>query len=273
MKIPRIFNLFLVVGFISSFFLVLTFNTTSLDAATTPCNPNNSAGSPVVGYIQITTNGVPSCVRECTSRPNSGIAANSTDCVETDLGLGNINLSNFFPKLSFNDLISSISTIILAVLVIFLGFKVIFAGYKWINNDNQDKNKKEAIKSITNGVIGIVISFAAYFVVLFVRSLFGIGGNEQLVNCANLYFKDINSYQTNYFAASQAPSNPLDSATPEFSRCIQLSGKSGVLSQKAIYALFVHNIDTQCPFTAVGQIQVTDRQKLNQCFIDELNKL
>lgn len=206
------------------------------------------------------------CINNGTVVP--GIASNSTDCVEKNFGLGNIDLSNFFPKLSFNDLIGAISTIILAVLVIFLGFKIIIAGYKWINNDAQDKSKKEAIKSITNGVVGIVIAFSAYFVVLFIRSLFGIGGNEQLVNCSNLYFRDAVSFHKNM------SSTTLSNTTDEFQRCIKLSGSESALSNN--YSVFTANITRKCSLYYMSNLtsfSIVNRQKLSQCFIDQLNNL
>ena len=197
------------------------------------------------------------------------LTADSSLCVECQLygkctpDTG-INASDLSFKVSINGLISLISTSILALLVILFGFKIILAGYKLVNNDAQDKSKKEAIKSISNGVIGLVIAVSAYLIVIVIRSIFGIGSSEQLVNCTNLY---IASKPNVYFT------NTFEETTPEFQRCIKLTGYDSKLSIPAKYVTFKSKFYSDCNqfFTLkTDSIVAADQAKLQQCFIDTI---
>ena len=211
--------------------------------------------------------------------------SSSGDCVATDLQLNKVDLRRFFPTLSFNDLISSVATLILVGLVILFGFRIILAGFKWVNNDAQDKAKKDAIKSITNGIIGIAITFFAYFIVIFVRSV--TAGNDQLVSCASLYVRDVNSYNQNLDAGIN--NKGISGSTDEFQRCMRLAGKYDVFTDVIKYNKFTQGIFNDCQGptkyfhlenqtnstapTGNSVIVVTDASKLNQCFIDQINKI
>ncbi|MEI7603405.1 MAG: hypothetical protein WCJ19_00040 [bacterium] len=201
----------------------------------------------------------------------------SADCVSNGFGFDAIDLRRFFPSLSFNDVISSTATIILIGLVILFGFRIILAGFKWVNNDGQDKSKKDALKGIINGVVGIAITFSAYFIVLFVRSL--TAGNDQLVNCANLYYRDTNSYITNYNAGV---ADTFGNASEEFTRCMKLAGWADTLSASGKFSTFTTNLDNNCkqyltssPNSSgiVKGIEIKDKNNLQQCFVNELKKL
>ncbi|MEI7603404.1 MAG: hypothetical protein WCJ19_00035 [bacterium] len=192
-------------------------------------------------------------------------------CLEIESGANKINASGFFPNFNFNDIIGVVTTILLALLVIILTFKIVLAAFKWANNDGQDKNKKDAIKSISNGIVGLIISFSAYFVIIIIRGFFNI--DTQLIQCSNLYFKNATSYENNSSAAS------ITTSESEFKKCIDLAGKTNVLSDSTKYSGFISNIQKNCSpkyyeyLSSTKEIKVYDNQKLNQCFADELKKL
>jgi len=196
----------------------------------------------------------------------------TADCISNNLGFNLIDLRRFFPNLPFNDLVSSVSTIILVGLVIFFGFRIILAGLKFVNNDGQDKSKKDAIKSISSGAIGILITFSAYFIVLFVRSF--TAGGDNLVNCATLFYG--NSYDT-YHQNSAAPN--LAGTTSEFNKCIILSGKDGQLNVGNTYEKFASQMtDDRVCAKYISKLdnftfQINDADSLRKCFVNVINNL
>ena len=194
----------------------------------------------------------------------------TADCISNNLGFNLIDLRRFFPNLPFNDLVSSVSTIILVGLVIFFGFRIILAGLKFVNNDGQDKSKKDAIKSISSGAIGILITFSAYFIVLFVRSF--TAGGDNLVNCATLYYSD--SYSQNIIAQI------VSASSSTFNKCIVLSGKDGQLNNTSTYSTFKKNVSESCdkyvditPVNQTGGNTIKDADSLRKCFVNVINNL
>ena len=191
-------------------------------------------------------------------------------CIISSNGLDKISGNDFFSSLSVDSIISAGTTILLAIIVIVLTIKIVLAAFQWVNNDAQDKNKKEAIKSITNGVIGLVISFSAYFVVIIIRAFFSVDG--QLVNCSNLYFASSSNLTLT--------TGDYSGTTSEFQNCMKTSGKADVVSQNFIkfrnefYKKPCSDYYQLVPNSKLGfDVSANDRSKLNQCFVDVIKSL
>lgn len=200
---------------------------------------------------------------------------NSPDCFTENNNLNTVDVTNFFPTLSINDLVGTLSTLALAAILIIFGFKIILAGFKWANNDSQDKAKKEAIKSLINGIVGITVGFLAYFIVLGVRSITGTG-DDQIINCSNLYFASEQDYNQNLKAAvTQGQTGiSLSGATTEFQKCISLSGYKATLSDNVKFYNLGINVQNRCSkFYKINPYEITDRQGLQKCFLNEIKKL
>jgi hypothetical protein len=205
------------------------------------------------------------------------------NCITNELEFNKVTLFDFFPKFGSDDAIGTVSTILLAILVILSGGRTLIACYKWARNDPQDKLKKEALKKIREGILVIFIGFSAYAVVLFLKPLFY--GDAPLINCANLYFKDNETFVRNTIATD------LNGATDEFKACIKLVGKTNILNspstisgtsvtnkyKELTYKVTSKALATSCISKGYADFNpslvVYDRQSLNKCFADVLKNL
>jgi len=75
-----------------------------------------------------------------------------------------------------NDIVRTVVQILLIAAVVIALVFLIWGGIKWILSGG-DKGKVEAARNtIIGAIIGLVIAFAAFFILNIVANLFGIGG-------------------------------------------------------------------------------------------------
>lgn len=226
----------------------------------------------ILFFISIT--GVSYAATTITPCPSGATSTQKEQCVTDELGFTGKSLADYFPKFGSDDLIGTAATILLSILVLYLLFRILRSAFKLTKKDDQGKEKKEAIKVIRDCFIGLLVSFSAFGIILFLRPL--LVGNSPLINCANTYYKDYNSYFTN------STRNNIADTTSDFQRCIDVIGKTAKLSNTATFNTFISDIENKCSkgnVTALirisggGDFSVADRQKLNQCFADILQKV
>lgn len=204
-------------------------------------------------------------------------------CLSTQIGADKINATNFFPKLNLNDLIGLGTTLLLSIVVIVLMIRIVFSVFKWVSKSGDEKERGAAIKTMTNGIIGVFIAFSAYFVVLFLRGFIGVDG--QLVQCGNSYFKDDASIVHNVIATK------FEELTSDTQRCLDLSGQADKIrganaSQFQTFSFAISNpaqagscreqkLFTQDLNNVTSGVKflIPDRAALNKCFADKLSSL
>lgn len=69
---------------------------------------------------------------------------------------------------------------ILIIATIIALFFLIWGGVRWILSGGDKSKVEEARKTIIGAIVGLVITFLAYFILTTVLSLFGIGGLNSL---------------------------------------------------------------------------------------------
>ena len=76
--------------------------------------------------------------------------------------------------LTLEKIISQVIGILTIIAVIFFAIQVIIAGYNFISSEGDEKKMEMARKSLTNGVLGIVIVVVAVGIVSLIATLLGI---------------------------------------------------------------------------------------------------
>lgn len=82
------------------------------------------------------------------------------------------------PSSDLNVVIQGILNMLLFIIVIAAVVFISLAGLKYISSQGDAGKAKEAQAAITNAVIGLVVAFAAYFIVTFVLGRLGIDQNQ-----------------------------------------------------------------------------------------------
>lgn len=78
------------------------------------------------------------------------------------------------PSSDLNAVIQGLLNMILFIIVIAAVVFISLAGLKYISSQGDAGKAKEAQAAITNAVIGLVVAFAAYFIVIFVLGRLGV---------------------------------------------------------------------------------------------------
>lgn len=81
-------------------------------------------------------------------------------------------------------IIQNILNILLVIVVIAAVIYITLAGLKYVTSQGDAGKAKEAQAAITNAIIGLVVAFAAYFVVTFVLGQLGLNIDEFDVDSA-----------------------------------------------------------------------------------------
>ncbi|MFA7662357.1 MAG: pilin [Patescibacteria group bacterium] len=109
--------------------------------------------------------------------PQAGSTGVGCECLATD-GSATIQLQPCLPTSDYtNDDMDLMTTIVQLINIImsFLGFIaviiILIGGFKWMTAQGDDKKVEDAKKTITTGVIGLVVIFAAWGVARFVINL------------------------------------------------------------------------------------------------------
>lgn len=82
------------------------------------------------------------------------------------------------PSNDLNSVIQGLLNMILFIIVIAAVVYISLAGLKYISSQGDAGKAKEAQAAITNAVIGLVVAFAAYFIVIFVLGRLGVDSNQ-----------------------------------------------------------------------------------------------
>ncbi|WKZ30593.1 MAG: pilin [Candidatus Dojkabacteria bacterium] len=75
---------------------------------------------------------------------------------------------------SVGEIIQNVLNILLIIVVIAAVIYITLAGLKYVTSQGDAGKAKEAQAAITNAIIGLVVAFAAYFVVTFVLAQLGL---------------------------------------------------------------------------------------------------
>ena len=79
------------------------------------------------------------------------------------------------PDQTLDKIVSNLIGFMSIIAIIWFAIQVILAGYKYISSKG-DKNKiEEAGKSLTNGILGLLIVIIAVFLTSFLTKLMGLG--------------------------------------------------------------------------------------------------
>ncbi len=73
-----------------------------------------------------------------------------------------------------NDLVKKILDTILIVVVIAAVVYIMFAGLQYVTSQGDAQKAKTAMSSITNAIVGLLVAFAAYFLVSFILRQLGV---------------------------------------------------------------------------------------------------
>lgn len=82
--------------------------------------------------------------------------------------------------LTLEKIISQVIGVLTIIAVIFFAIQVIIAGYNFISSEGDEKKMEMARKSLTNGVLGIIIVVVAIGIVSLIASLLGISNPMDL---------------------------------------------------------------------------------------------
>lgn len=105
--------------------------------------------------------------------------AGSTTCQSTKVSW----LPDFLGTQTSDQFIQNILNILLFVVVIAAVIYITLAGIKYITSQGDAGKTKESQAAITNAVIGLVVSFGAYFLVSIVLGRFITGGVGAVKPC------------------------------------------------------------------------------------------
>ena len=83
------------------------------------------------------------------------------------------------PENQGNETVSRILGAVLTLLVVVGVIYIILSALKYITAQGDQKKIQEAQSGITNTIIGLVIAFVSYFIVLWVLTALGFGGAVQ----------------------------------------------------------------------------------------------
>lgn len=76
--------------------------------------------------------------------------------------------------LAFENIISQIFGVMTIIAVIYFAFQIIISGFNFISSEGDEKKMEMARKTLTNGVLGIVIVVVAVGLVSLIATLFGM---------------------------------------------------------------------------------------------------
>lgn len=76
--------------------------------------------------------------------------------------------------LTLEKIISQVFGVLTIIAVIYFAFQVIIAGYNFINSEGDEKKMEMARKTMTNGILGIVVVVVAVGLVSLIATLLGM---------------------------------------------------------------------------------------------------
>lgn len=80
-------------------------------------------------------------------------------------------------SVNVNSIVRSGIQILFIIAVIAATIFLIWGGIKWITSGGDKAKVEEARNTIIGAVIGLIVTFAAYFILNIVATMFGLGGN------------------------------------------------------------------------------------------------
>lgn len=94
--------------------------------------------------------------------------------------------ASFSNNFSISSLLNLFFSVAIAALVVFILIQIVRAVFKWVSKSGDEKGRGEAIKSISNAIVGGVVLIVAVFGVVFTSDILNIGGKPNpLYTCYN----------------------------------------------------------------------------------------
>lgn len=112
---------------------------------------------------------------------------NKPECIESRLGLSQIDTKTIFIPRDPNSLVIVVFRIILAALVTLTAFRLVILGFQFYGASDSPDKRNQLLSKITYSLGGLVIALSALGLTYLVQNIFfGKTFDDQIIKCADL---------------------------------------------------------------------------------------